>query len=85
MIRSGGTYKIVSSRNMRQATSMKSHQHGCLDKTCVTSMDMLTWKGESSQDFNARHGATGNLAMQREREMAFRRKEASSGLTNTKW
>jgi hypothetical protein len=39
--------QIMPPRNVREATPLKSHQHGCLNKTWakVTRVGMLTWKG----------------------------------------
>ena len=52
--------EIVSPRNFREATPMKSHQHGCLNKDETNRH--LTWKQGRSQELNHRQRTTGNYA-----------------------
>jgi hypothetical protein len=48
--------EIVPPGDVREATAMESHQHGCphMTLTRTMSVDTLTWKGESSWGLNPR-------------------------------
>lgn len=79
--------KMVSPRNVREARSMKSNQHGCLTVTWTrtTSADMLMCKGESPQGLSPKQRNTGNCGILRAGETIFLRKEHNNWLSHTKW
>lgn len=78
-------WQIISPGHVQEATSMKSQQHGCRDKTwtSMTATGMLTWRGEPSKGLNSRQRTAGNYRILRVREGTFPQREPPSSLSNT--
>ena len=79
--------QIMPPRNVREATPLKSHQHGCLNKTWakVTRVgEWACWRGREDAYLNSRQRAMGNWRKLRAGELVSPGTEHPSWWCNSK-